>query len=158
LQLARHLFPQSPVYVFARDPLQLEHARRLGAYWSGDTEDSPAEKLDAIIDTTPAWKPVLAALECLRPGGRLVINAIRKENADREILQTMDYGEHLWLEKEIKSVANVTADDIRGCLEIAARASLKPTVEIYSFEEANRALQDLRGGRVRGAKVLRIGG
>ena len=158
LQLARHLFPQSPIYVFARDPVQRDHARSLGAYWYGDTGDDPPDPLDAIIDTTPAWRPVLAALERLRPGGRLVINAIRKEDPDKVELQSIDYGRHLWMEKEIKTVANVTAADIRECLQIAAQIPLRPSVETYRLDEANRALRELRAGSVRGAKVLRIGG
>jgi propanol-preferring alcohol dehydrogenase len=156
LQLARYLYPDSPIFVFARDPGQREHAANLGAHWSGDTDDRPPATLDAIIDTTPVWKPVLAAMERLRPGGRLVINAIRKENTDIGVFQSLDYGRHLWLEKEIKTVANVTARDIRECLEIAARIPLRPSVEIYPFDEANRALRELRGGSIRGAKVLQM--
>ena len=71
----------------------------------------------AIIDTTPAWKPVVAALANLRPGGRLVINAIRKEAVDKDALLRLDYPEHLWMEKEIKSVANVTRADVVEFLE-----------------------------------------
>ncbi|MGB5708553.1 MAG: alcohol dehydrogenase catalytic domain-containing protein [Arenicellales bacterium] len=154
LQLAQFLYPTIQIYVFARDPVQQQHALELGAHWAGPTEASPNQPLDAIIDTTPAWKPVLAAMENLRPGGRLVINAIRKEDSDLDILQTLDYSRHLWLEKEIKTVANVTAEDIRQCLEIASRIPLKPAVEQYQFSDANQALCDLKAGKVRGAKVL----
>ena len=108
LQLAKHLFPASPVFVFARSAREREFAMELGASWSGDTLDPAPERPQAIIDTTPAWKPVLAALEALRPGGRLVINAIRKESADQGMLSMLRYEDHLWLEKEVKSVANVT--------------------------------------------------
>ena len=80
----------------------------LGATWSGDTEAEPPELINAIIDTTPAWRPVLAAMRNLRPGGRLVINAIRKEDADKPIMAKIDYASHLWQEKELKTVANVT--------------------------------------------------
>ena len=79
LQMARHRYPDSRVFVFARSEQEQAFARELGATWAGDTEDKPPEKLDYIIDTTPVWRPVLAALENLKPGGRLVINAIRKE-------------------------------------------------------------------------------
>jgi propanol-preferring alcohol dehydrogenase len=156
LQLARHLYPQSPVYVFARDPAQQEFARELGATWAGDTAASPPERLAAIIDTTPAWRPVLEALRSLRPSGRLVINAIRKENADRDALATLSYPEHLWLEKEIKTVANVTQHDLNEFLPLAAEIPLKPTVERYALEDANSALRDLKYSPVRGAKVLSI--
>ena len=154
LQLARHLFSKLAVYVFARDPDQRDLAMQLGADWAGDTLDSPPHLLDAVIDTTPAWMPVLAALERLRPGGRLVINAIRKEDNDRDLLAGLDYTNHLWMEKEIKTVANVTARDIRECLEIAAQIPLRPTVQEYPLDEANRALQELKHGRIHGAKVL----
>lgn len=111
----------------------------------------------AIIDTTPAWRPVLAALEALRPGGRLVINAIRKEDDDKELMAGIDYARHLWREKELKTVANVTADDIAGFLGLAAAAGIRPEVEVFPLAEANRALTELRAGNVRGAKVLEIG-
>ena len=68
LQLANHLFPRTKIFVFARDSIQQRFARQLGAYWAGDTADSPPEQLHAIIDTTPAWKPVVEALGHLRPG------------------------------------------------------------------------------------------
>ena len=156
LQLARHLYPDSPVYVFARDGQARTFAQELGADWAGDTTESPPQLLQAIIDTTPAWKPVVAALGCLRPGGRLVINAIRKEDRDQQELLGLRYHEHLWLEKEIKSVANVTHHDIAGFLPIAAQVPIRAAVETYPLEEANRALLELRHGAVRGAKVLTI--
>ena len=156
LQLARHLFPNGKVYVFARSSKEREFALELGADWSGETEDEPPERPHAIIDTTPAWRPVLAALACLRPGGRLVINAIRKESADHELLATLSYAKHLWLEKEIKSVANVTHRDIEDFLQIAADIPMLVTTQAYSLEEANQALCDLRAGHLRGAKILCI--
>jgi len=156
LQLARHLFPHGKVFVFARSPVEREFALELGADWSGDTVDQPPERPHAIIDTTPAWRPVLAALEVLRPGGRLVINAIRKESADIELLAGISYEKHLWLEKEIKSVANVTHQDLEEFLPIAARIPLKVATASYPLAHANAALRDLRAGHVRGAKVLRV--
>jgi len=154
LQLVRHRFPASPTAVFARDPAQREHALALGADWAGTTGDRAPFALDAIIDTTPAWLPVVEALVNLKPGGRLVINAIRKEDADHNALLKLRYETHLWHEKQIRSVANVTAADIREYLPLAAAVPLAPDVEIYPFAEANRALLDLRFGRIRGAKVL----
>jgi propanol-preferring alcohol dehydrogenase len=154
LQLARHLYPRSEVFVFARDPQARAFALALGAVWAGDTTDRPPTPLHAIIDTTPAWKPVVAALANLRPGGRLVINAIRKEEGDKDQLLRLSYPEHLWLEKEIKSVANVTHRDIAEFLPIAAEIPIRPAVETYPLAEANRALVDLKRGPVRGAKVL----
>jgi len=156
LQMARHRFPSASVYVFARSAAEREFALALGADWAGDTADPPPAAADAIIDTTPAWAPVLAALAALRPGGRLVINAIRKETADRHLLAGLDYARHLWLEKEIKSVANVTARDLREFLALAAEIPLRPTVETFPLADANEALRRLKYGRLRGSYVLQI--
>ncbi len=156
LKLARHQFPASPVYVFARNPQERSFARELGAAWVGDTDEAPPERLDAIIDTTPAWRPLIAALAVLAPGGRLVVNAIRKQKSDRDALLALDYAAHLWLEKEIKSVANVTREDVSGFLRLAVEANIRPEVEEYALEDANRALHELKAGRIRGAKVLRM--
>ncbi len=157
LQTAKYLFPNSLFFVFARNPIERELALQLGAHWAGDTADTPPELLDAIIDTTPVWKPAVEALKTLRPGGRLVINAIRKENLDKESLLNMEYATHLWMEKEIKSVANVTRIDISEFLEIASKVPIKPQVQEFPLEEANTALWELKSGIIRGAKVLRIG-
>jgi propanol-preferring alcohol dehydrogenase len=154
LQLARRRYPGSPVYVFARDPIEREFARSLGAAWTGPIGAAPPRPLRAIIDTTPVWTPVLEALAALEPGGRLVVNAIRKEARDREVLGTLDYPRHLWMEKEVKSVANVTRRDVRELLEAAAGGGIAPAVERYSLADANRALRALRAGGLRGAKVL----
>ena len=154
LQLARHRLPSSPVCVFARDPAAREFARRLGAEWTGDTADRPPEPLDAIIDTTPVWKPIVEAMACLAPNGRLVINAIRKEQHDIDVLTRLSYHEHLWMEREIKTVANVTQFDIREFLPLAAEIPIRPEVETYPLELANQALVDLKRKPVRGAKVL----
>ena len=156
LQLAKHLYPACRVFVFARSDRERAFALELGADWAGDTTAEPPDAPHAIIDTTPAWKPVLAALERLRPGGRLVINAIRKESGDRDLMAGIRYEDHLWMEKEIKSVANVTHRDIEAFLPIAAQIPLQVAVEEYALEEANEALLALRRGHVRGAKVLRI--
>lgn len=156
LQLTRHLYPDSRVFVFARSAREQAFARELGADWSGDTEAPPPEAPHAIIDTTPAWKPVLAALACLRPGGRLVINAIRKEAGDRDLMAGISYDRHLWMEKEIKTVANVTRADLEAFLPIAAAIPIRAEIEVYELEQANQALRDLRAGNIRGAKVLQI--
>jgi propanol-preferring alcohol dehydrogenase len=156
LQLARHLYPRTEVFVFARDAAAREFALELGAVWAGDTTDRAPKPLHAIIDTTPAWNPVVEALANLRPGGRLVINAIRKEDADKDNLLRLSYHDHLWLEKEIKSVANVTHQDIAEFLPLAAEIPLRPSVQTYPLREANRALQELKHGPVRGAKVLLV--
>ena len=156
LKMARHRFPHTPVYVFSRTEAEQAFARELGAAWAGDTADRCPVQLDAIIDTTPAWWPVVHALANLAPGGRLVINAIRKEGRDQEALLELDYPAHLWLEKEIKSVANVTRQDVSEFLTLAAEIPIVPEVQEYPLEEANTALAELKARRIRGAKVLRI--
>jgi len=156
LQMARHLYPDSKLFVFARSSAEREFAGQLGADWTGDTNERPPQGLHAVIDTTPAWLPVLAALEALAPGGRLVINAIRKEAGDRAVLGDLDYDRHLWREKTLGSVANVTRADVRECLRLAAEIPLRPHVTAYGLEDANRALLELKQGGIRGAKVLQI--
>jgi len=156
LQMVRAVFPNSPIYVFTRRPEQQRLALKLGALWVGDFDTLPPEPLAAVIDTTPAWKPVLHSLSAIAPGGRLVINAIAKENADRELLATLDYRLQLWQEKSIKSVANVTRADVAECLQLAERKKVLPQVEVYPFSEANRALGTLSRGKARGAMVLKV--
>ncbi|HTY21484.1 MAG TPA: zinc-dependent alcohol dehydrogenase family protein [Desulfomonilaceae bacterium] len=156
LKMVRHKYPNSRVSVFARSEKEQAFARELGAVWAGDTEDEPPEKLHAIIDTTPAWKPVVQAMKNLKSGGRLVINAIRKEEADKDCLLKLNYPTHLWLEKEIKSVANVARKDISEFLQLAAEIPIRPEVQEFSMAEANEALVELKEARIRGAKVLRM--
>lgn len=156
LQMARHGYPKSKVFVFARSEKERNFAKELGAVWAGDTEQEAPERLDCIIDTTPVWKPVVEALKNLKSGGRLIINAIRKEEVDKEYLLSLDYPRHLWLEKEIKSVANVARRDVGQFLELAAQIPIIPEVQEFRLEEANKALRELKEGKIRGAKVLRI--
>lgn len=156
LKLSQKLYPRSKVLVFARNEKERNFAMELGAHWSGDFGDIPPLKPRAIIDTTPAWKPVLDSLAILEAGGRLVINAIRKEERDKHLLSELDYIRHLWMEKEIKSVANVSSNDVREFLQVAAEIPIRPEVQTYSLEEANRALVDLKTKKIRGAKVLAV--
>jgi propanol-preferring alcohol dehydrogenase len=156
LKLARYLYPATNIFVFARSEKERSFAKELGAVWAGDSNDLAPQRLHAIIDTTPVWKPVLGALENLAPNGRLVINAIRKEDVDRFDLANLDYPRHLWMEKEIKSVANVARRDVQEFLDLAAGAGIFPEYQEYPLTDANRALLELKERRIRGAKVLRI--
>ena len=156
LQTAKYKFPDSKIFVFARNENERKFAKELGAYWSGDTEDYSPAKLDAIIDTTPVWKPVIEAMKNLDRGGRLVINAIRKENIDNDYLFNLNYEKHLWYEKEIKSVANITKNDVNEFLELAGKIPIKPEYQEYKLEDANKALLELKTRQIRGAKVLKI--
>ncbi len=158
LKLAGYCYPNARVFVFARSEGERGFARELGAVWAGDSGERSPERLDCIIDTTPVWQPVVEALANLEPGGRLVINAIRKEEVDKESLLRLDYPLHLWQEKEIKSVANVTRRDVSEFLQLAAEMGIEPETQEYPLEEANLALLELKERKIRGAKVLRIGG
>ncbi len=156
LKMAQYQYPDTDIFVFARSEREQEFARELGAVWAGPTEAVVPEKLHAIIDTTPVWKPVVEAMKNLESGGRLVINAIRKEPIDKEYLLKLEYPSHLWMEKEIKSVANVARRDISEFLDLAARISIKPEFQEFPLKEANRALMELKERKIRGAKVLKV--
>jgi len=156
LKTAKHKYPHSRIFVFSRNPQEREFAMSLGAAWAGAINEIPPEGLDALIDTTPVWGPISEALKRLKPGGRLVINAIRKEEADKEVLLKLDYPSQLWMEKEIKSVANVTRQDVREFLQLAAEANIKPEYQEYELQDANQALLELKQGKIRGTKVLFI--
>lgn len=156
IQMARYKYPHARIFVHARTERERNFARELGAFWVGDIEEESPEKINCAIDTTPAWRPIVEALKNLERGGRLVINAIRKEEADKEFLLKLDYPRHLWLEKETKSVANVTRSDVSEFLKLAAEIALRPEVQEFKLEEANRALLEIKERKTRGAKVLRI--
>jgi propanol-preferring alcohol dehydrogenase len=156
LKTAKYKYPNSQIFVFSRNPNEREFALSLGAAWAGAIDEIPPDKLDAIIDTTPVWAPITEGLKHLKPGGRLVINAIRKEEVDKDVLLKLDYPSQLWMEKEIKSVANVTRADVREFLQIAAEANIKPEVQEFDLKDANQALLEMKQGKIRGSKVLRI--
>ncbi len=156
LKMVKYLYPNVKTYVFARSEGERDFARELGAVWSGPAQERAPERLNSIIDTTPVWKTVVLALGNLEAGGRLVINAIRKEDEDKGCLAGIDYPAHLWLEKEIKSVANVTRADISEFLKLAEAIPIRPEVQEYPLEDANVAIMELKQRRIRGAKVLRM--
>lgn len=154
LKMARYLYADSKIIVFARSKHEQDFAGSLGAVWAGEIDDNPPYKADAIIDTTPVWNTIVKSLGHLKAGGRLVINAIRKESADKDKLLNLSYHDHLWMEREIKSVANITRHDVEEFLQLAAKIPIKPEIEIYPFAQANQALHDLKHKHVQGAKVL----
>lgn len=156
LKLIKYVFPNTKIFVFARSDKEREFALELGADWAGSFSDYSTEKLDAIIDTTPVWQPILHSLENLVPNGRLVINAIRKENLDKNKLLELDYAKHLWMEKEIKTVANVTRDDVKKFLDLASKIPIKPEYQEYELKDSNLALIELKERKIRGAKVLKF--
>ena len=156
LKTAKYKYPRSTIFVFSRNTQEREFARSLGAAWAGAIDEIPPDGLDAIIDTTPVWGPISEGLKHLKPGGRMVVNAIRKEEIDKEVLLKLDYPSQLWMEKEIKSVANVTRADVREFLELAAEANLKPDYQEFDLKDANRALLEMKQGKIRGSKVLTL--
>ena len=156
IQMVRHEYPDSRVFVFVRTREEREFAKKLGAFWAGGVEDDPPEKLNYAIDTTPVWGPIVEVLKNLDRGGRLVINAIRKEGGDQEALLKLDYSRDLWMEREIKSVANVTRRDVAEFLQVAAEIPIQPEIQEFSLEEANQALVEIKERKIRGAKVLRV--
>ena len=156
LKMVKHHYPNAKVFVFARSVKEREFSGKLGSVWSGNIDEDSPEKLDRIMDTTPAWLSVIESLKNLEPGGRLVINAIGKEEADKESLLGLDYPVHLWLEKEIKSVANICRKDVSEFLALAAEMRIKPEIQEFALEDANEALVELKTRRIRGAKVLKI--
>jgi len=156
IKMVKHLYPHSRVFVFSRTEREREFAKELGAFWAGNSEDESPEKLHCVIDTTPVWKPVVDVMKNVEKGGRLVINAIRKEEVDKDALLTIDYPRDIWMEKEIKSVANITKKDVEEFLQLAALIPIRPDVQEFKLEEANKALIELKERKIRGAKVLKI--
>lgn len=156
IKMVKHLYPHSRVFVFSRTEREREFAKELGAFWAGNSEDESPEKLHCVIDTTPVWKPVVDVMKNVEKGGRLVINAIRKEEVDKDSLLTIDYPRDIWMEKEIKSVANITKKDVEEFLQLAAEIPIRPDFQEFPLEDANMALMELKERKIRGAKVLKI--
>lgn len=153
-QIIKYKYPNSRVFVFTRrkDDAPSKLAKERGAYWVGTTGETPPEKYHKAVDTTPTGTAVLEALKNLEKGGRLVINVIRKETPIPEL----DYARHLWQEKEVKSVANITREDIQEFLLLAAEIPIRPEICEFKLEEANQALIALKHGQYKGAGVLKI--
>jgi propanol-preferring alcohol dehydrogenase len=140
------------VFVFTRSEEHRELAKRLGASWIGGPEDEPPKKLNCAIDFTPVGETVVNALRVLEKGGRLILAVIRKRNP----IPPLDYSLHLWDEKEIKSVANITRKDVEDFLSLAAEIPILPKVQEFQLAEANEALILLKQGRIQGSGVLRV--
>ena len=152
IQIIKHKFPNSPVFVFTKTAEHAKLAESLGAVWTGRSGDQPPEKLNKVMDFTPVGECVRDALAVLDRGGRLVINAIRKETP----IPQLDYAKYLWLEREIKSVANVTRADAEQFLPLAAQIPIVPTIEEFPLARANEALISLKHSKLRAAAVLKL--
>jgi len=149
-QVAKHWGCE--VFVFTRGEAHQEMARKLGAGWAGGPEEDPPKRLQCAIDFTPVGETVPRALKALDKGGRLVLAVIRKRN----LVPPLDYTQHLWDEKEIKSVANITRKDAQDFLHLAAEIPIIPEVREFKLEEVNRVLLLLKQGGIQGAAVLRM--
>lgn len=148
LQVARHWGCRTAV--FTRSAAHRQHALDLGADWAGGAEETPPHPLDRAVLFAPSGALVPAALEKLRPGGTLAINAIHLSP-----IPVMPYG-LIYGERTLRSVANATAADGREFLALAAKIGLQVTVEPYDWLDANRALEDLKHSRFNGEAVLRV--
>lgn len=140
------------VFVFTRSEEHRELAKKLGASWTGGPEEQPPRKLNCAIDFTPVGETVPNALRVLEKGGRLILAVIRKRNS----IPPLDYAQHLWDEKEIKSVANITRKDAEDFLSLAAEIPIIPEVQEFQLAEANEALILLKQGRIQGSGVLLV--
>ena len=152
IQIIKYKFPNSPVFVFTKTAEHAKLAESLGAAWTGRSGDQPPAKLNKAMDFTPVGECVRDALAVLDRGGRLVINAIRKETP----VPPLDYSRYLWLEREIKSVANVTRADAEEFLPLAAQIPIVPTIEEFPLAQANEVLIKLKHSKLRAAAVLKV--
>jgi len=149
IQVARYWNCQ--VFVFTRSKEHQELAKELGAEWVGWAEDQPPAKFNSAIIFAPAGSLVPKALENLEKGGRLILAGIYMSS-----IPELDYIQHLYFEKEIKSVANVTKKDAQDFLSLAAEIPILPQVQEFKLKEANEALILLKQGKIQGTGVLRI--
>jgi propanol-preferring alcohol dehydrogenase len=140
------------VYAFTRpgDQQGQAFARELGAVWAGGSDQTPPEALQAAIIFAPAGELVPSALKSVRKGGTVVCAGIHMSD-----IPSFPY-QLLWGERMLRSVANLTRRDGSEFLEIAQRIPVRTEIQVYPLTEANRALADLRAGRIKGAGVLEI--
>lgn len=148
IQFARHLGCE--VLVFTRSEHHRHLARELGAAWTGRAEDTPPKPLDAAIIFAPAGSLVPEALRVTRKAGTVALAGITMSQ-----IPAMNY-DLLYHERVLRSVANSTRQDAREFLELAAKVPVKTEVETYELADINRALQDLKHSRIRGAGVVRV--
>jgi alcohol dehydrogenase, propanol-preferring len=137
------------VYVSTRGENHRKQAESLGAKWVGAENDKPPVQLDRAITFAPSGAVVLSALSSLRKGGIVAINAIHLDQ-----MPAFDYDTLLWGERQIRSVANMTRDDARDYLQLAAEINIKPQVQIFSLDHANEALQAVKNETANGPCVI----
>ena len=148
MQVAIHLGAEC--YVITRGEAGQEHARKLGAVWTGGPDDHPPELLDSIILFAPAGELSPVALRHLKKGGIVTCAGIHMSDIPQ-------FPYHLlWGERMIRSVANSTRADVREMLEIGAEMKLKPDITVLDFENLNEHLLAFKQGRFTGTGVVRI--
>jgi len=140
------------IYAFIRpgDAAARDFALRLGAVWAGDSERLPPTPIDAAIIFAPVGSLLPAALAAVDRGGAVVCGGIHMSD-----IPSFPY-HLLWQERRIVSVANLTRVDGEELLAAAAAAGVVTEPHPYPLQDANRALSDLRAGRIQGAAVLQI--
>jgi propanol-preferring alcohol dehydrogenase len=137
------------VYVSTRGESHRKLATELGATWVGGEADKPPVELDRAVTFAPSGDVVIAALKSLRKGGVVAINAI---HLDR--IPQFDYDSLLWGERQIRSVANMTRQDARDFLQLAAEIKLTPKVTVFRLDRANQALAAMKSDQIDGAAVI----
>jgi propanol-preferring alcohol dehydrogenase len=137
------------VYVSTRGESHRKLAASLGATWVGSETEKPPAELDRAVTFAPSGDVVIAALASLRKGGVVAINAI---HLDR--IPQFDYDRLLWGERQLRSVANMTRDDARDFLALAAQMRLQPKVTVFSLDQANEALISVKDDAIDGAAVI----
>ena len=137
------------VYVATRGESHRKLAGELGATWVGSENEKPPVELDRAVTFAPSGEVVISALASLRKGGVVSINAI---HLDR--IPEFDYDRLLWGERQIRSVANMTRQDARDFLTLAAEINLQPKATVFSLSQANEALLALKSDSINGAAVI----
>jgi propanol-preferring alcohol dehydrogenase len=136
------------VFVVTRSAAEQRRAQSLGATWTGDSDARPPLPLDAAITFAPVGSAVAAALGALDRGGTVAVNAIHLDH-----IPQLDY-DQLWLERSLRSVANVTRADVVEFLALAAAIPITTSSDVFGLAEANHALDRLAAGGIGGAAVL----
>jgi alcohol dehydrogenase, propanol-preferring len=147
IQVLRHW--NCEVYVSTRGEAHRQQATAAGAFWVGTENDKPPVPLDRAITFAPSGAVVLAALSSLRKGGVVAINAIHLDQ-----MPAFDYDTLLWGERQIRSVANMTRQDARDYLQLAAEIGIKPQVQTFPLDHANEALQAVKNETANGPCVI----
>lgn len=137
------------VYVSTRGKSHRDLAASLGAAWVGSETQKPPAELDRAVTFAPSGDVVVAALASLRKGGVVAINAI---HLDR--MPQFDYDRLLWGERQLRSVTNMTREDARDFLALAAQIDLQPKVTVFPLDQANEALMAVKNDSVDGAAVI----